>query len=155
MIEKGGAVSPNFITLSSLLVALDEAGQKELAQSTYEEGVRDGIVMPWKMARSKDGGQIRAMDLHCFSAAMAKASIRSVIESLLSSKPDHGMNEDLMIIVGKGKGSEEKQVLLPAVQSLLEREYGIGGEIDAGNAGRFIVSSKALKAYVDKHEWHE
>ena len=146
MIEKGGAVTPNFITLSSVLVALDKAGQKDLAQSTYEEGVRDGIVMPWKMALTRDGGQIRAMDLHCFSAAMAKASIRSVIESLLSSKPDHDMNEDLVIIVGKGKRSEEKQVLSPAVQRLLERDYGICGEVDAGNAGRFVVSSKALKA---------
>jgi len=61
MIDKGGAVTPNFVTLSSILVALDKAGQKELAQSTYEEGVRDGIVSPWKMTRARDVGQIRAM----------------------------------------------------------------------------------------------
>ena len=62
MKDKGGAVTPNFVTLNSLLVALDTAGQKELAQSTYEEGVRDGVVTPWKMTRGNAGGQmIRAM----------------------------------------------------------------------------------------------
>lgn len=61
MKDKGGNVAPNFVTLSSILVALDKAGQKELAQSTYEEGVRDGVVTPWKMTRARDGGQLRAM----------------------------------------------------------------------------------------------
>ena len=61
MMDKGGTVAPNFVTLSSILVALEKAGQKELAQSTYEEGVRDGIVSPWKMTRARMGGQIRAM----------------------------------------------------------------------------------------------
>lgn len=61
MIDKGGTVTPNFITLSSILVALDKAGQKELAQSTYEEGVRDGVVTPWKLATTRDRGKIRAM----------------------------------------------------------------------------------------------
>ena len=61
MKEKGGTVTPNFVTLSSVLVALDKAGQKDLAQSTYEEGVRDGIVTLWKMTRATEGGQLRAM----------------------------------------------------------------------------------------------
>lgn len=65
------------------------------------------------------------------------------------------MSEDLVIIVGKGKGSEDKPVLLPAVRSLLERDYGIHGFVDATNAGRFVIPSKALKAFVDKHEWEE
>jgi pentatricopeptide repeat domain-containing protein 1 len=62
MKDKGGEVTPNFVTLSSLLLALDKAGQKELAQSTYEEGIRDGIMTPWKITRKSSSGQmIRAM----------------------------------------------------------------------------------------------
>lgn len=61
MVEKGGPVTPNFVTVSSLLVALDKAGQKELAQSTYEEAVRDGVVAPWKMTRGNGRALIRAM----------------------------------------------------------------------------------------------
>lgn len=182
MMDKGGTVTPNFVTLSSILVALENAGQKELAQSTYEEGMRHGIVTPWKMTQARMGGQIRAMvstrdclfcacgakllrisplpvygwkDLHQFSAAMAKAAVRSVMESLLSEEPAHDVREELVIIVGKGKGSEGKQVLLPSVQKLLEQDYGIVGNVDATNAGRFVVSSESLQSYVEKHQWDE
>jgi pentatricopeptide repeat domain-containing protein 1 len=180
MKDKGDAVTPNFVTLSSLLVALDKAGQKELAQSTYEDGIRDGVVMPWKMTRKSASGQmIRAMvswdcistlkqrvthcddffielndqDLHQYSAAMANAAIRSVMESLLSSKPAHDMTHELVIIVGKGKGSEDKPVLLPTVQNLLRREYEIAGKVDVANAGRFVIASEGLKSFAKRKQW--
>lgn len=82
MIDKGGAVTPNFVTLSSILVALDKACQKELAQSTYDEGVRDGIVTPWKITRKRDGGQIRAM---VSSATCTSYSVLHVIRNTRSS----------------------------------------------------------------------
>ena len=94
-------------------------------------------------------------DLHRFSAAMANAAVRSVMESLLSEEPAHDVREDLVIIVGKGKGSEGKQVLLPAVRKLLEEDYGIVGSVDTTNAGRFVVSSGSLQSYVERHQWGE
>ena len=94
-------------------------------------------------------------DLHRFSAAMANAAVRSVMESLLSVEPAHDVREDLVIIVGKGKGSEGKQVLLPVVRQLLEEDYGIVGSVDATNAGRFVVPSGSLQSYVEKHQWGE
>lgn len=61
MMDKGGTVTPNFVTLNSILDALQSAGQKELAQTTYEEGVKVGIVSPFKITQGRDGRQIRAM----------------------------------------------------------------------------------------------
>lgn len=152
MLDRGGAVTPNFVTLNSLLVALEKAAQKELAQSTYEDGVRRGILTPWKLTRAVDGGRIRAMDLHRFSAALAKAAVRSVLESLFDENPVHDVSRDLVIIVGKGKGSEDKPVLLSTVQNLLE-EYGVAGEVDGTNAGRIVVASQVLQAFSTSRRW--
>lgn len=55
------ALQPNFVTLNSLVVALDNAGQKEFAQSKYEEGRKLKIVNPWKHTRDKDGKSIYGM----------------------------------------------------------------------------------------------
>ena len=54
-------LQPNFVTLNSLVVALDNAGQKEFAQSKYEEGRKLKIVNPWKHTRDKDGKSIYGM----------------------------------------------------------------------------------------------
>jgi hypothetical protein len=49
------------VTLSSLVVALDKAGQKELAQSKYNEGRRLKIVYPWRWTRNQSGEPIAAL----------------------------------------------------------------------------------------------
>jgi hypothetical protein len=61
MISYGGLLRPNFVTLSSLVLALANAGQKELAQSKYNEGVKMKIVNPWRMTRDSSGKPMRAM----------------------------------------------------------------------------------------------
>lgn len=86
---------------------------------------------------------------------MANAAVRSVMESLLSSEPVHDVNEELVIIVGKGKGSEDKPVLLSAVRTLLEKDYGIVGEVDATNAGRFVVAAESLQVFAETRQWQE
>jgi hypothetical protein len=58
MKDKGGAMTPNFVTLNSLLLALVKADQNELAQSTYEEGIRDGEITPWIMTQKSASGQM-------------------------------------------------------------------------------------------------
>jgi len=156
MLEDGGDVKPNFISLNSLLVALDKAGQKELAQSKYDEGRLNKIVSPWKKTTSSDGNEpIWAMDLHNFSGAMAKAAIRSIMENLLSSmRPVHDISKDLIIIVGKGKGSENnKVVLFPTVKRVLEEDYSIEAVIDPSNSGRLVLKSNTLQSVVNSRKW--
>ena len=60
--EKGGAwleavelyermrqyIKPNFITLNSVLIALEKAEQKEMAESLYREALNEKVVKPWK-----------------------------------------------------------------------------------------------------------
>ncbi|KAI2512794.1 PPR repeat [Fragilaria crotonensis] len=149
MVEKGGAVKPNFVTLSSLLIALDAASQKELAQDLYEQGLESSIVRrPWTRTRAASGDWIRALDFHNYSSAMARTAIRSVMESLISDgKPAHDVKKDLIVVVGKGKGSKFDPVLGQAVQEVLRDNYGVPCRVDPDNAGRLIVEASDLEAF--------
>ena len=158
MMEKGGVVTPNFVTLSSLLIALDTAGQKELAQDLYEQGLQKNIIRPpWTRTRSASSGEfIRAMDFHKCSAAMARTAIRSVLESLVNNgKPSHDMTKDLVIVVGKGKGSKLDPVLGFTVQEILQKNYGILCVVDPDNTGRLLVTSADLQSFaMASNAWH-
>ena len=61
MMDQGGKISPNFVTLNSLIVALDKAGQEELAQSKYEEARRMKIVNPWRKTLDERKEEILAI----------------------------------------------------------------------------------------------
>ena len=61
MVSYGGPLRPNFVTLSSLVLALSNGGQKDLAQSKYNEGVKMNIVNPWRTTKGSDGKPLRAM----------------------------------------------------------------------------------------------
>lgn len=55
-------VRPNFITLNSVLIALDNAGQKELAENIYREALKDKIIWPWKTkSMDSNSGRVRVM----------------------------------------------------------------------------------------------
>ena len=157
MIDKGGPVTPNFVTISSLILALDRAGQEELAQDVFENGLKKRIFQPWTRTRcASSGTPIRAIDMHSFSSAMARIAIRSVMESLLSgSNPSHNIDNPLVIIVGKGRGSTSEPVLMPFVRNLFEQNYGIIPQADPNNSGRLIVHGRDLRSYVDRHQWSE
>lgn len=152
MKEQGGSLKPTMVTLSSLVLALDKAGQKEIAQSFYKEGVQRKIVNPWRFTRDQNDEKVRAMDLHKFSAAMARAAVRSHFETMLmNARPI--IVDDLIIIVGKGLRSTEEPVLMPAVQKLLEHEYGIQAKFQANNRGRLVVDVDTLRAFVTTKSW--
>ena len=153
LIAQGGdALRPNVVTVSSLVLALDKAGQKELAVSKYDEGIQEKFFKsPWYHTKdSASGDSILALDLHTFSAAMAKAAVRSHLESLLARKSD-GPENDWVIVVGKGLRSEEFPVLKSTVQTLLEVEFGIQAKVLRENEGRLIVRSETLRAFVSKN----
>ena len=85
---------------------------------------------------------------------MAKIAVRSVIDSLLLPKWSavaHNSNKDLIIIVGKGKGSEEgRAVLMPVVTNLLKDEYDIDCSVEKTNLGRICVSSSSLQSFAKR-----
>lgn len=60
-VKTKNSTRPNFITINSLSIALDKAGQTELAMTLYEEAVRDKIVDPWKLRFDSDGVVRRMM----------------------------------------------------------------------------------------------
>ncbi|KAL9179337.1 hypothetical protein ACHAXT_008627 [Thalassiosira profunda] len=166
--EKGGAwieaiqlyeyvkdsVQPNFITVNSLLIALEKANQVELAETIYNDALRKNILSPWKRRRDSDGSLRQMLDLHQFSGPMAKIAVRSYMEYILTSATmkQRGL-ADTVIIVGKGKGSEEAPVLMPTILSLLREEFGVDAAIDSHNSGRIRVPSDSVMKYIERKRW--
>jgi pentatricopeptide repeat domain-containing protein 1 len=157
MKEQGGMdLRPNIVTTSSLVQALDSAGQKELAVSIYDEGLGlEFFKNPWRFAvESSTGVQMNAIDLHSFSAAMSRAAVRSHMESLLSAGLSSPLlNEDLTIIVGKGLRSENLPVLKRAMKNLLQAEFGIDAIVDDRNSGRLVIPLEDLRFFVGSRSW--
>jgi pentatricopeptide repeat domain-containing protein 1 len=153
MIDQGGSLAPNFITLNSLIVALEKAQQRELAQSKYEEARQMQIVNPWRTTRKQNGERIYALDLHRFSKALASAAVRSVMDSYLHKKSPKDITEDLVIITGKGLRSSSQPVLMGTVVRLLEGRYGVKGRIDDSNKGRLILDVETLHHFLTTKSW--
>lgn len=85
---------------------------------------------------------------------MANIAVRNVIESLLKKESSHDISKDLVIVLGKGKGSiDGKTKLMPATLALLKDEYDICGFIEESNAGRVRIKSQVLKTFVEKRRW--
>ncbi|CAJ1940268.1 unnamed protein product [Cylindrotheca closterium] len=154
MVDIGGSIRPNFVTVSSLILALDKAGQKDLAQSKFEEGVRKRIVKPWRWTQNDADESIYALDLHNFSAAMAKAAVRSCMDSyffgITNRMLDDRVGKDLVIITGKGlhTRSTDDPILQQTTLRLLQNEYGVSGAVKESNQGRVIVNVAKLKEFV-------
>lgn len=155
LIAQGGeALRPNIVTISTLVLALDKAGQKEMAVSKYREGIHEKFLMsPWHQTKdSTTGESMWALDLHTFSSAMARAAIRSHLDSLLARTTEKRLpDNDWTIIVGKGLRSEDVPVLKSTVQTLLEIEFGIQWEILRENEGRLIVRKEILQDFVTRN----
>lgn len=145
----GRSLQPNAVTISSLVLALDRAGQKELAISAFGEGVRRRAIMPWRNSLSSDGETLQVMDLHSFSAAMARTAVRSYMESVARERCE--VIEDWVIVVGKGKHSDFVPVLKTAVLEILRGEFGLEARSDPTNLGRVIVPATSLKQYIERH----
>ena len=153
MISYGGLLKPNFVTLSSLVLALANAGQKELAESKYKEGVKMKIVNPWRKTKDSTGRSVRAMDLHKFNSALARSAVKSFLDSILKRGKEKAIEDDFVIIVGKGLRSEEKPVLLPTLQELLLSEYGLAVDAEEENAGRLVIKAETLRSVVAGRSW--
>lgn len=61
MISYGGSLHPNFVSLSSLVLALANAGQRELAEGKYKEGIKLKLVNPWRLTKDGRGQRLKAM----------------------------------------------------------------------------------------------
>jgi hypothetical protein len=159
MKDQGGLeLRPNLVTVSSLVLALDNAGQKEFAVSIYREGIRKRFIQsPWRFTKdSSSGVPIRAIDLHSYSAAMTRATIRNYMNYSLLSKSLESPEilSDLTIIVGQGWRSMEGPVLKETVLHLLQVEYGIDAVVDDHNPGRVVITSNHLRRFLAKRNWY-
>jgi len=145
---------PDVITMNSLMEALDNAGQKNIQQSIYDKALELELVDPWKWTKNKAGEPIYALDLHTYSASMAKAAIRKIMDTWLDENDSTGggLSGNLVIITGKGKHSSSLPVLQNVTRSVL-LEYGIKAELDKSNRGRIVVKTADLIECFGGRSW--
>lgn len=90
---------------------------------------------------------------------MAVIAVRSHLEKILYSSDDSKSSndaKDIVLIVGKGKRSENnKPVLMQTILQLLQEEYGINACIDENNAGRIRVPKASIEIVKQKIELEE
>lgn len=158
-------IRPNIVTIASLILALDTAGQKELSLDIYRQALRRRILKnPWRFSTNTSGERILVMDLHHYSQALARVTIRNYMESLLEQQHqqqriatnigiDDNDNDDLVIVVGRGLRSLDSPVLMNATTHLFLSEYDIHPQVDPDNTGRLIVSVEALERFVRRNSW--
>ena len=85
---------------------------------------------------------------------MAKIAVRNVFDSLLQENPSHDITKDLIIVLGKGKGSVDgKTKLMPIVRELLKVEYDVNPFIEETNSGRIRIRSKDLAEFTERRCW--
>lgn len=155
-LKEDDRLKPNMVTIGSLIEALDGAGQQQLATSMYTEGIRNRyLTSPLKVTTdSSSETEILTMDLHSFSAALAKAALRSYFESLLEDASQHrpvSKIRPFVVIVGKGQSrTDVEPVLKSVVAEFLSNEYGIVSMTDSKNQGRLVVSKADLEEYASK-----
>ena len=167
MKQQGGTeLRPNLVTVSSLILALDNAGQKEFAVNVYREGLRKQCIRsPWRMTKNStiNTEPIMAMDLHSYSAAMTRAAIRNHMNTLISRPGKSMMTNvdttttpplDWIIIVGQGFHSiDGRPILKDTVLNLLRLEYGIDAVLDDRNFGRILIPANSIQQFISKRRW--
>jgi pentatricopeptide repeat protein len=170
--QGGSELRPNLVTVSSLVLALDVAAQKEFAVNVYREGLRKRYIQtPWRMTKDSSSitnEPIMAMDLHTYSAAMARAAIRHHMNTLLSrpgkvmmtnmetitTTTNSTIISDWIIIVGQGYHSiDGRPVLKDTVLNVLQTEYGIAAIVDDRNLGRVIIPANSIQQFISKRRW--
>jgi len=86
---------------------------------------------------------------------MAVIAVRSHLEKILYSSDDSKSSndaKDIVFIVGKGKRSENKPVLMQTILQLLQEDYEINAYVDENNAGRIRVPKESIEIVKQKIE---
>jgi len=89
---------------------------------------------------------------------MAVIAVRRQIEKMLYSSNNNKSSNDakeIVFIVGKGKHSTDKPILMQTILQLLQEEYGINACIDENNAGRIRVPKASIDIVKQKIELDE
>ena len=150
--SNGGELLLPSIAMSSLLLSLLESGQK------YNETVQvfESLICCHLSCELYDGDMI--IDLHGFSTALARASVRSALNTLQNYyyANKHKTQKNLIIITGIGRNSREKlePVLKPSIIGWLQNDFepALTPKEVANNPGRLIVSSQLLLNYFNAQQ---
>ncbi|CAE8621460.1 unnamed protein product [Polarella glacialis] len=126
-----------------VISAACRAGQLELAAELYGLGISDGQI--WMSPKSQPG---KVLDLHFLSADVAKAAVLFELQRSAAQVAVGEMADDLVLIIGQGKGSAAEVGFRvgPAILRLLLYELlpALGPQPVPGNPGRLRVPAASI-----------
>jgi len=128
---RGSLSPPTFSSLSQVVGCLEAAGLSDDATDVFE-GLVEQHLPP-------NGSEDMVIDLHGFSAAVARASVRSALRLLLKQR--QLLSPSLVVITGIGKN-----VLKPSVCEFLAGQ-GLVAEELTDNPGRLRIRSESLELW--------
>jgi pentatricopeptide repeat protein len=133
------------------ITALVNNGLYDSADELYLEALSRGFL-PFTIIEKTSNKQLK-LDLHGMTRATAHSAVRVALQHLVQSSNGEGLNQDILIVTGKGKRSEKhlRPVLRPEVQRMLMEEFypPISTFSVPKNTGALIVSSGDVNAWLE------
>ena len=126
----GLGLRPSEMTTSSLIQALVDGGQTDLACAVWREATADAVGHFPNVRQMLPG----TLDLHKCSVAVACTALRCLLDDLRAPATRTVPATDVVIITGKGRG-----VLMSATREFLLDNGGPRVTDDPQNAGRFML----------------
>lgn len=133
------------------ITALVNNGLYDSADELYLEALSRGFL-PFTIIERTPNKQLK-LDLHGMSRATAHSAVRVALQHLVQSSNGEKLNQDILIVTGKGKRSEKhlRPVLRPEVQRMLMEEFypPISTSSIPKNTGALKVSSGDVNAWLE------
>ena len=133
------------------ITALVNNGLYDCADELYLEALSRGFL-PFTIIEKTSSKQLK-LDLHGMSRATAHSAVRVALQHLVQSSNGESLNQDILIVTGKGKRSQKhlRPVLRPEVQRMLMEEFypPISTSSVPKNTGALKVSSDDVNAWLE------
>merc|ERR1712194_654751 len=113
------------------------------------------------MGRREAPREGHLFDFHDLPVEVARVAAASALleraSNALKESSDDGALSDVVFIVGRGTGSDQKAVLGPAIHEMLEADLQPSIEVlaDPANAGRMRVPVSSLRAWAEAPPHHQ
>jgi hypothetical protein len=136
------------------ITALYKDGLYDNADYLYVRAIKEGYLSLAGVETVSD--EVFRIDLHGMNKAIAHSAVRVSLQHLVQSKSSEKLEQNVMIITGRGKRSLRhlRPVLRPEVQRMLMEEFypPMGSMSVRGNMGALTIEAKDVNAWLDRQQ---
>jgi len=140
----GQGIKPDWVAYMSLFEVLNNEKRFDLLDLYYRDGLASGVLSHF----AKDTNlNEKAIDLHGWSTALARAALRNVMQDYCSThNPQHKL-PSLRILTGKGY-SKNQPVLRPAVTKMLMSDFEPRLQHETTQTGDIYIPVESIRSYI-------